>query len=92
MGVFQVFPFESLGIGKNSGRFLEGDAVLRQIPGGFSGIPNKHINVYTIMGRWMSRERRFRAPCGFESQDAIHLEIAPLRFVDFDSLGQYKNF
>ena len=48
-GVFHVFPFEGIGIHKYIGRFLEGDAVLFQIPGGFSSIPGKHINVYTLI-------------------------------------------
>src|SRR5579864_1808903 len=39
MGVFHIFLFECIGIGKNSGRFLERDAMLFKIPGGFSGIP-----------------------------------------------------
>jgi hypothetical protein len=76
VGVFQVFPLEGIGVGKNGGRFLERDAVLSQIPGGFSSIPGEHIYVYTIISRRMSRK----------------LEIAPARFVDFDSHGQYKKF
>jgi hypothetical protein len=28
VGVFQVFPLEGIGVSKNSGRFLERDAVL----------------------------------------------------------------
>ena len=76
VGVFQVFPLEGIRIGKNGGRFLERDAVLPKIPGGFSGIPGEYIYVYTIISRSMSRK----------------LEIGHLRFVDFDSHGQYKNF
>jgi hypothetical protein len=41
-GVFQVFPFECIGIGKHCGRFLERDAMLFKIPGGFSSIPGEH--------------------------------------------------
>jgi hypothetical protein len=41
VGMFQVFPFEGIGISKNSGRFLERDAMLLKIPGGFSGIPGE---------------------------------------------------
>lgn len=41
-GVFQVFPFERIGIGKNGGCFLERDAMLFKIPGGFSSIPGEH--------------------------------------------------
>ena len=42
MGVFQVFPFEGIRIGKNGGRFLERDAMLFKIPGGFPSIPGEH--------------------------------------------------
>jgi hypothetical protein len=42
VGVFQILPFEGIGIGKNGGRFLERDAMLCKIPGGFSGIPGEH--------------------------------------------------
>jgi hypothetical protein len=76
VGVFQVFPLEGFGIGKNGGRFLERDAVPSQIPGGFSSIPGEHICVYTIINRRKSRK----------------LEIVPARFVDFDCHGRYKNF
>jgi hypothetical protein len=74
--VFQVFPFEGVGIAKNGGCFLERDAVLPKIPSGFSGIPGEHIYVYTLISSSLSRK----------------LEISFLRFVDFDSHGQYKNF
>ena len=43
MGVFQVFPLQGFGIGKDGGRFLERDAMLLQIPGVFSGIPGEHF-------------------------------------------------
>ena len=76
VGVFQVFPLEGIRISKNGGRFLERDAVLPKVPGGFSGIPGEYIYVYTIISRSMSSK----------------LEIGLLRFVDFDSHGQYKNF
>ncbi len=76
MGVFQIFPLEDIRISKNGGCFLERDAVRPKIPGGFSGIPGEYIYVYTIISRSMSRK----------------LEIGLLRFVDFDSHGQYKNF
>ena len=40
--MFEVFPFQSIWIGKHGGRFLERDAMLFKIPGGFSGIPGEH--------------------------------------------------
>jgi hypothetical protein len=57
--VFQVFPLEGIWISKYGGRLLERDAVVSKIPGGFSGIPGEHINVYTIIGLDMSRKGRF---------------------------------
>ena len=45
--VFQVLPLEGIGIGEDSSRFLERNAMLRQIPGGFPRIPGEHIYVYT---------------------------------------------
>lgn len=48
MGVSRVFPLESVRIGKNGGRFLERDAMLCEIPGGFSGIPREHnLRIYS---------------------------------------------
>jgi hypothetical protein len=40
--MFQVFPLEGIGIGKHGGRFLERDAMIFKIPGGFSSIPGEH--------------------------------------------------
>jgi hypothetical protein len=42
MRVFQVFPFEGIGICKNGGCFLERDAMFLKIPGGFPNIPGEH--------------------------------------------------
>src|SRR5216683_1959618 len=56
VGVFQVFTLEGIRIGKNGGRFLERDAVLPKIPGGFSGVPGERIYVYTIISLGMSRK------------------------------------
>src|SRR4029077_12423922 len=42
VGVFQVLPLEGIRIAKNGGRFLERDAMLFKIPGGFLGIPGEH--------------------------------------------------
>src|ERR1700686_3467284 len=58
VGVFQVFPLEGVGIGKNGGRFLERDAMLSYIPGSFSSIPGEHIYVYTIISLSLSRKGR----------------------------------
>lgn len=49
LGVFQILPFERVWIRKNGGRFLESNAVLSQVPGGFSGVPVEHIYVYTLI-------------------------------------------
>lgn len=60
MRVFQVFPLEGIGIGKNGSRFLEGYAMLLKIPGGFSGIPGKHnLCIYNNYHRRVNRETIF---------------------------------
>ena len=49
MRVSRVFPLESVRIGKNGGRFLEGDAILCEIPGGFWASQANTIYVYTVI-------------------------------------------
>jgi hypothetical protein len=90
MGVFHIFPFECIGIGKNGGRFLERDAMLLKIPGGFPGIPGEHNlciynNYYACVKdetSLVTDRSKFRG---------CPLEIGSFRLVDFDSCGQYKN-
>ncbi len=90
VGVFQVFPLEGLGIGKHSGRFLERDAMLLKIPGGFSGIPGEHnLCIYNnYHGRVKDETIVVMGRLEFRS---CPLEIDSFRLVDFDSYGQYKN-
>jgi hypothetical protein len=59
VGAFRVFPLEGIGIGKNSGRFLERDAMFFKIPGGFSASQANTIYVYTIMRMHVSSLKRF---------------------------------
>ena len=42
VGVFQIFPLEGIGIGKNGGRFVERHAMFFKIPGGFPSVPGEH--------------------------------------------------
>ena len=90
MGVFHIFPFEGIEIGKNGGRFLERDAMLLKIPGGFPGIPGEHnLCIYNNYPGCVKDETilvMYRLEfCG------CPLEISSFRLVDFDSYGQYKN-
>lgn len=90
VGVFQVFPLEGLGIGKNGGRFLERDAVFFKIPGGFSGVPGEHnLCIYNkchevVKGVASVVMVRFEFAW-------LPLEIGHFGLVDFDIYGKYKN-
>ncbi|SRR6266567_7708856 len=47
--MLDIFPVEALGIGEYRSGFLEGDPVLFEIDHSLSGIPGKHIFVYTVI-------------------------------------------
>jgi hypothetical protein len=90
MRVFQVFPFKGIRISKNGGCFLERDAMLLKIPGGFPGISGEHnLCIYNnYHGRVKGETILVMDRLGFRN---CPLEIGSFRLVDFDSYGQYKN-
>lgn len=51
--MLRVVPIQSFRIAENGGGLFKGHAVLLQVAQGFSGIPRKHIYVYTLIwGIW----------------------------------------
>ncbi len=49
--MLEIIPLESLRIAENSGRLLEGNAVLSFVAKGFARVPREHISVYTLIMR-----------------------------------------
>src|SRR5258708_4609776 len=90
IGMFHIFPLEGIGISKYGGRLLERDAMLFEIPGGFSGIPLEHtLCIYNNYGDGVKSET-IAAVARFEFSP-LSFEINLFRFVDFHSYRQYKN-
>src|SRR5713226_4454006 len=49
--MLEIIPLESLRVAENSGRLLEGNAVLSFVAKGFARVPREHISVYTLIMR-----------------------------------------
>ena len=47
--MIEVLPSERIGVHENRCRLFEGDPVLLQIGEGLTGVPGKHICVYTLI-------------------------------------------
>ena len=43
-----IDPIQPVGIAKDCGRFLKGDAMFLKVGNGLRGVPCKHIYVYTL--------------------------------------------